>query len=100
MASKWITVLNILLFLIILVASLNLPDGGDDDDGDRKFVGEADDYDRKLNDNISLKHLSFYFYSFKQQHENASIQQLFSTAQGFVRDSTSCENAMADSDNV
>lgn len=47
MAINWITVLNILLLLVILVASLSIPE---DMMEDAAFIGDAEDNDRKIRD--------------------------------------------------
>lgn len=44
MARNWITFFNIFLFLLIVVASLNIPGHTEDEDEDAQFVGMDDDY--------------------------------------------------------
>lgn len=48
MARNWITFFNIFLFLLIVVASLNIPGNVEDEDEDEnevaRFVGIDDDY--------------------------------------------------------
>lgn len=59
--NQWITVLNILLFLFVLVASLSIPQEMDEDDA--MFIGDADDDDRKNKFNLNLqKHFSLLFF--------------------------------------
>lgn len=61
MANNWLTVLNIFLLLVILVASLSVP--GEDMMDDAMFIGETDDNNNRkiLNEILTFLKLDLLF---------------------------------------